>query len=276
MSKRRRTTLAISAALVAALLVWAFFASREPTYEGRSLSDWLTAGVYYEDEYYYTDGTPFPRDAIQHIGTNAIPYLLEWIQYEPSPWKTKLRNTVNRSLRLLNKKWRLTDKDEILASCVSWTFLFLGPKARAAIPELTRIMNDPKGGDPQRRAASVLGYLGEEAFHPLMAALTNQQGKVRREALRGMGSLGTNAARGVPVFVEYLSDQDQDLACEAALTLSRLTLEPKTVVPALMHSLTDSRPKVRVSAIIALSRFGTESSVALPQLIQCLQALLRQ
>ncbi len=53
----------------------------EPSYNGKKLSEWVRAsrfGVHTEE-----------RAAIHQMGSNALPFLLEWMQYEPAPWREK-------------------------------------------------------------------------------------------------------------------------------------------------------------------------------------------
>lgn len=49
---------------------------KEPSYHSRTLSQWLAMDPYYEPEV---------NEAVQKIGTNAIPFLLNWIPFEASP-----------------------------------------------------------------------------------------------------------------------------------------------------------------------------------------------
>ena len=59
-------------------------ANEGPTYEGRSLSVWVDS----IDQSHFPDRkSPFfiqTSNAIVEIGTNGLPFLLEWIRYKPS------------------------------------------------------------------------------------------------------------------------------------------------------------------------------------------------
>src|SRR6185436_14560086 len=69
-----------------------FFRERESSYNGRALSDWIKILS-------KRDGsdleTARAESAIRQIGTNAIPWLLKWIEYEDSPrqaeWRDRFR-----------------------------------------------------------------------------------------------------------------------------------------------------------------------------------------
>jgi hypothetical protein len=87
-SPRLRALLVAAAVLL--MLAFAFFLSRsrEPRYKGKSLGFWL-------DHLYQTDTGGRWRqntnaaEAIRHIGTNALPYLLQWNAYERPRWEIK-------------------------------------------------------------------------------------------------------------------------------------------------------------------------------------------
>ncbi len=85
---KHRLILGILALGILAALVFFLTRRHEPSYNGRSLSYWV-------DCYGTPSGaSPSSRQgpgarAINHIGTNAIPFLLEWIQYVPPPQKQR-------------------------------------------------------------------------------------------------------------------------------------------------------------------------------------------
>src|SRR4051812_42478358 len=62
--------------------------SREPRYGGRNLRDWVALGN-------AEPGGEYPENievqhAIRQMGTNAVPFLVRWIQREPSKFKQML------------------------------------------------------------------------------------------------------------------------------------------------------------------------------------------
>src|SRR6266404_1973707 len=133
---RRRGVYLILAVLVVAGVLVAVFVTRErePEYRGKRLSEWVR-------NYGMFDPTRDIREtdeAIRHIGSNAVPFLLDWIRYEPPAWKAKLYNTVNSLLEKLQCEWRLSDEQALLAWGASGAFADLGPEANGAIPELAR------------------------------------------------------------------------------------------------------------------------------------------
>src|SRR6266705_3062037 len=93
-----KRTLGVFVLLLACALAaagWFFIAEvNEPSYEQRSLSDWLVS--------YAQANRHFPRshesdEAIRQIGTEALPFLLTWLQYEDSTWLTKCSAMLNKA-----------------------------------------------------------------------------------------------------------------------------------------------------------------------------------
>src|SRR5437762_2441235 len=101
MGKRRKYGLLLGVALVAVGVVVVLSRSGEPAYGGRRLSEWVDG---YATRYPNSESD----EAIRQIGTNAIPYLLKWIQYETPGWKSALRG--------LKPSWELSSRKERRAS----------------------------------------------------------------------------------------------------------------------------------------------------------------
>src|SRR5215510_13709512 len=96
MRKRRFYLLLIGAVVVIGVLVAVVSGPREPEYNGRKLSEWVDD---YNRDAWYSSYRKFhsqvaAEEAIKHAGTNALPWLLEWIQYEPPLWRRGLDQTL--------------------------------------------------------------------------------------------------------------------------------------------------------------------------------------
>ena len=150
--KRRRTVLTLIGCVAA--VTFAIFIrprEREPEYNGIPLSEWVA--------HYHIDGyDPQTFEAIQDIGTNALPCLVRWIQYEKPRWKTAL-NLLGEKLpssiqRLPLSRWLVYDKAERRAELAVEAFRVLGSNARPARDELLRLAfaENPKAPNVQRRA----------------------------------------------------------------------------------------------------------------------------
>src|SRR5947209_3349861 len=71
------------------VLVTGALREQEPTYAGKRLSEWVMRLRAKNS----LEGERETEEAIRHIGTNSLPYLLKWISYEPTPWRIKLYQT---------------------------------------------------------------------------------------------------------------------------------------------------------------------------------------
>src|SRR5207244_666453 len=142
--------------------VIALILPREPSHRGGTLSEWLAYAPYpYNPSHPDVIQT---ENAIRKIGTPAVPYLVRWVQYERPAWKTN----VYLLLRKLLRKPSIgvgDDRETIRAEACVVGFRALGSEAKAAIEELSHIMNDAKSPQrPAERAAFALAALGDDAL----------------------------------------------------------------------------------------------------------------
>jgi hypothetical protein len=163
--KRRPVLIVASACLAAvilALLVWR--PEREPAYNGATLSTWLTrCGGTNQAE------SVASIDAIRHMGTNALPFLLRWIQYEPG-WRDSLARKI-LGWPILGKRrdvqrliWNTTQYRAITAVNGS---KILGPDARPARTELQRLADNSRAPQTANRATEcLLSTVPEGYFDP--------------------------------------------------------------------------------------------------------------
>jgi HEAT repeat protein len=222
MSKRRKRIILLACGILAFALVWALLARREPdpSYQGRTLSQWL------DRIQQSADGTIWAETVIRAIGTNAIPTCLKWISYEASPLRNKFTALAERLPTDLTPHFLFIAQER--AHRAAAVFEILGPEARAAIPELTRLTQT--SSDPERadRCIHVLSHLGPEAVPSLLTLVTNNQAATRRFAIVQVHSLGTNA---VPVLLPLLTDPDPALRFLATNALLQIAPEVLTNAP---------------------------------------------
>jgi hypothetical protein len=205
---RKRSTiwvLAGCASLAVLMAVLALPTQREPQYGGKKLRDWL--------ELY---GQPFDRfkdsqeaaDAVRHIGTNALPCLLRWTDYEPPGWKQMLWTNA-AVVRMPGYFWLRYRPSDKLNRLGRFGFEILGPQARPALPEVKRRMVDWE--NPWRATAAMQIYTGIEgpdALPTLLSALANTNAACRISAAFDLAALGTNGAPAVPILRKALNDPD--------------------------------------------------------------------
>ncbi len=185
---------------------------------------------------------------LREMGSNAIPYLLDWIHYEPPAWKRMVYPAVNGSLRRLGFSKTLNYDEPIMrAQGAIYCFALLGSVADAAVPELARMMNDPKATNVARHATKALTEM-RKSIPALAALLTNGSAQVRLDTLGQIQFLGTNAGPLLPAWFACLNDADEKVAGLAALLLGHSQFEPDLVLPALEKAGKDPRARVRECA----------------------------
>ena len=237
---RPRIITSCALAICAAGLLWLLWPQqREPRYEGNSLSEWLSlyrqpigANTRIQSEE--------AADAVRHIGTNALPLLVTWVQeaQDLPPRRQRLFATVwgwssgtpGRAVLL-----EFIGGRQLRAQRAFWAFEMLGETARGAVPDLARVAREAEG-PTATSAVTALGYLGKDAVLPLLSLITNTARplRIRHQALislREMEYLGTNAN---------------------SANLRRRGRAPGTEMTALLHLLSDPDASVRNGATNAL------------------------
>jgi hypothetical protein len=229
--------------------------SRQPHYAGRPLAYWI----------FQCDDDLEAEKAVRAIGTNALPFLVDWVTRRRPPWKENLCQAISKVCGgldhgILGGFYR---REEIRAWNARRGFATLGEIARPAVPELTRRLQDPKF-EVWYSAMQALGRVGKVGVPPLAEALTNQANPFpfRYFALSGLETAGTNASPAIPAIVKGLDDTNSNLATRSAMFLGRMGLDPEFVVPALTNCLRSSNDNLRWAAVEALGRFGRHASPA--------------
>jgi hypothetical protein len=232
---RKHRALLIATAFVGLALTLALLLRHddEPRYNGRPLSKWLQ--VYSENV--MSQNTPEfseAEQAIRTIGTNALPYLLKWIQQQPPPWHRtahrKLPESVSDSapVRLL-----IDGRGYETANGAMLAFDILGSNAAPAIPEMVAAMNGTTNRTTAVRIIAALSGIGAPALPHMAAALsnTNQTGRSAIPAyIRLMARhVGTNAC--LPPLTAALQDPDPAVRSSASWALSKLAPDLLTNAP---------------------------------------------
>jgi hypothetical protein len=123
----------------AAVLLWPR-GEREPVYQGKKLSEWIKR----PNPVWEGGAERTERDkAIRAIGTNALPFLLRWINFD-SPFDTRMEKVVEKLYRrrVVPGAWlAYWDKKERRADYSVAAFAILGSQASPAIPELVQLVS---------------------------------------------------------------------------------------------------------------------------------------
>jgi hypothetical protein len=214
------------------------------------LSEWL---VVYEfgrlGSSTFSEAQKHAEVAISHMGTNALPWLVDWIQYEEQrlPWwksqalmiacklhikGSRVWNVANgRAIYLPGKsmQWIVDDSARKRADyAYRYGFKLVGPQAAVALPDLLRLSQSTNSvvSDRARYAMVTIPNL----LPQLVEMLTNKTSSVRFGAVRGLNSFGSLAqefpsldtARAVPSLVRTLKDPDLRVRSEATNALQKI------------------------------------------------------
>ena len=217
--------------------------SLEPSYKDQPLSHWieiLNGGTFsskWWPDINEIEGGAAAQDAIQHIGAEAVPFLLK----------------------------RIPERGAMVA------FRELGPAGCSAIPQLVimatnelaaaRTSERPKGGllaiaiNPM----TVLGWIGPDSLPAISMILSNYpEPEMRFSASQALGIIGSNAGPAVPALLPCLNDKNEMVAREAVTVLGEIHGRQPIAFVALTNILQD-RPALRGETLLALVGFGEEA-----------------
>lgn len=170
-----RTTLIRLVPVVFAVVWLATFrsAADEPVYQNRSLSEWLRD---FDAGGMNAQQSPIAADAIRHIGSNAVPYLVE-----------RLSEAHDKAFQLEIKKWqeqRQTNnldlsrppspRGEALAALDA-----LGAEGAAALPALRKLLAE---NPPDPQVLYVVARMGPAGAPLLNSCLTSTNNFLQMEA----------------------------------------------------------------------------------------------
>jgi hypothetical protein len=240
MRRNRKTLIILAGMVVAAVLVVVLWPrEKEPEYKGKKLSEWLK-------QYYQNSGIPTAKmdaqkfleaqEAIRQIGTNGVPLLVKWIKYERPGWRGKLLSAMSgrRFLSGPAATRLVKGSREQRVWNAKMAFALLGEKGDSAVPELTRLANDPNAHDTSRAALLCLRYIGRAAIPSLSGVITNAAlpANFRGEAIllftRGTGDRTEGELLAVPALKCVLTDPDINVRERATNVLDWLAPEALT------------------------------------------------
>ena len=233
--------------LVATAVAWLFLRRVEPVYNGKPLTFW--AQQYGSN--HWSGRKELAREAefaVQQIGTNAIPFLLDLMQARDSDLKKRLRQHVPR-------KWHdslhLNDNSGKVRRMGAHGLAAVGTNAPAAVPALIKLATQHPDEDGRYIAVFALRTLGpaaEDAIPFYIQCLTNKDNTIRNEAAVGLALVPHRRETTLPPFLKYLESIESSGGWElysAIGLLGRFGTNAKPAVPRLLSLLNDSNPNVR-------------------------------
>jgi HEAT repeat protein len=279
MGIRRSIFLAASILVMMGGITWLALQPKEPVYQGRRLSGWLTDAWDGRD----ADTKRIAIDAIRKIGTNALPPLISMMQTRDSPLKLKI-------IRLAGKqtffKYQVEQADLHLRAAYGCSIL--QAEAKPAIPALMELLPVYT-----LTVADYLVSIGPDGVLALVGSLTNTQPDVRwnvATSLAGIGiqRLSTNATPeqnaiadqeamiAVPALIKLLKDKNDSVREQAAFSLGCFSSEAEIVIPALIAVLQDPNNSSTGSSSAAgaaegLGKLHYQAEDAVPALLTALK-----
>lgn len=307
MRTRRIGFAALLAVGMAALIIAVvyFVSSREPSYQGKRLSEWIAPFCRETPKGLVAPGGPQHfeelqpvRRAVSHIGTNALPFLIAWLNHPES--------ALHRTVRKLADKQsvvdlRLVDPRVVRIRAIRGLAI-LGPAARPAIPSLAAQLNDPVLSEHAVYALSGMGpegvqvlvdkfssvgpisrmqigmtlvsptavYRGEGHIDTnpipidivvdgLVRVAQDPMSHLRNPAIQRLGALGPAASNAVPALISVLNEQNPMARDMAIRALGQIKSRPELTVPALTNLLNDPFPDTRFAAVSALRDLGYDA-----------------
>jgi len=235
---RRRVIVVVGACVVAGILAVTLWpGDREPSYQGKKLSEWLEmySGAMHAG-FEKSPGRLEAEDAVRHIGTNAIPLLLEWVRYEPPAWRDQVWRKMRLGRRLETDfvARHVLGKEFFHSELAQYGFAILGPEAECAVPELTKLVCYGASPNIAGKAAFALGSMGLPGVLPLVSVATNRGLflSTRLTALEAVGLAFSADLRpldpskaSVPALLSMLRDADYGLRLAATNALLRIAPE---------------------------------------------------
>ncbi len=258
----RTAVVLIPLAVACAALLWALLqrGDREPTYEGRTLSQWLTTAI----DLRYSDSDSGRAKALQatnavhHIGTNGLPWLVKWLDCKIPKWRDKLFDRVPRQAYAQPRLARPLlgpDGTRLLLSLTG--FDILREEAAPALPALTTLAGNWESEDKSKGVLLALSFLGNSGSTSLVAVVTNSSLPIRQRitAARVLalpsGRPRTNLTWAIPALARCCGENQ--ISRPATDALAELANQSPGVIPKLLETCSSPDAITRQGATNALS-----------------------
>ena len=216
-------------------------------YNGKALSTWI-------DDYWH-ELAPFTPpnaqskekqenalQAVQHIGTNALPFLMEEMRSTDSVIKTKTYLWATKQHLFKIPMW----PGFLRHQRAKIGFRMLGPRAQSVVPELIALLQS-----------------------------TNTKWYYKCDIEEILGSIGADAKAAVPTLTGFLSSTNEWLRRDAAMTLGKIGTDAELVIPALLANIGHTNGEVRYRVVGAIGKFGDRAQKVCPEVEQSLRSALK-
>ena len=252
--RRARNWLSLSgvvAALALVLVIVVAHGPREPTYQGKRLSEWLS------DTHPAPGGVTVLSDAsvsaVREMGTNALPFLMSMMRASDSSLKLQVVTLLSRQ-HLARIHFDST-LDRNIDGMRGIRALGL-----AAKPIFRALADMALQADYPGQAINALTYADREVILHFIEALANRDRKIRARAAFALGSLRQAPDLVVPALTERLRDPDPEVRAQAASALGLYGRLAQSAIPLLTEVSHDA--SLRTSSFAKEALQIIESSLA--------------
>ena len=261
---QRKLLLALIAFVVLVVLLISFLLPREPTYQGKTASQWLE--IRFENSSATPSDRKNAREAIRQMGSNAVPILLKKLvtgDSDTHPIAT-FWNYVARSLSLPSKLHVKIPIAFLERQRAMDGFEIIGTNGSPAVPTLKGLFLNRRTTDD---ATWCLKFIQtSEALSALASGLTNADPIIRANAIGGMTWFDDEDLKPFSASIKAcVDDPDENVAYMAIRSLYRI-LPDTEFVPILLPKLKDHRTQIQRATLLELSK-GPETSM--PAIAEC-------
>jgi hypothetical protein len=259
--RRRRIVFTGLLLVVAVLLVYPMFSRPEPVYLGHPISYWIEPWHHHASE-------PPEREAaaFAEMDERAVRWLARQLRWKPSKLKEGFANFINRFGDITSGR----DYDGGRRDAAVRALTRLGPRAKAAIPELEALSQtnvELHRDDLRAAATAALVHIRGESLQPFIDHLPTASGDEWARLATILGLQETNAADAAPVLVAGLMQTNRLVWVEpTVIALGNIHSHAELSVPALMQQLGKTNLVAEYYVFSALANFGPEASSVWPAL----------
>lgn len=138
------------------------------------------------------------------------------------------------------------------------------------LPDLIRTLRGKAPADRVRAARDLgrLGWLARDAMPALVAAVDDDDAKVREAAAQAVGQMGPEA---LPALVRMLDHDDKYVRRHAVWAMGKLGPLARPALRDLGAALKDADPRAASGAAQALGNLGTDGAEAVPLLAEAMR-----
>jgi HEAT repeat protein len=266
--KARRIIVALLAVAGLALVGLVASRQREPSYQGKRLSEWADDLTYGELTRGDVTDSPRAAEAIRSIGANALPFLSRELMLKDTGFEE-----LRQKLPVLSEREpNLFRRVKALRACEA-----LGPVAQGLIPELTHVLTNTERRlraddfpDEKHLAAEILARIDPRAKRLLVNAAISDDSWLASAAVNGLGELPAADDSVRTILRQRLADDSEHIRFGAAFALCKLGEPSEDWLPTLSKHLRLQDGSPCTYTISEISTAGPKARAVVPHLCELL------